>query len=189
MTDLTIPTFLKRSKTPKTAETPLSNIPSVPQDSKKASKPKAERLAKENTVQPRRSKLPVKDNAPPRQTAPAKRAKSEPKKPTAKVIELKAATPEKIRRAIIAKVPVAEKAVIQEPVKLDPEAVETAKAGHLPVPPEVTPKSSPAFKRILSDLIALAKKRDRDGLRAYNLTDRMALRRYRDLCVVALSSK
>jgi len=80
------------------------------------------------------------------------------------------------------------KATVQEQVKLDAEAIESAKAGHLPVPPEVTAKSSPNFKRILAALIALVKAKDIEGLRTYNLTDRMALRRYRDLSVIALQS-
>lgn len=188
MTDLTIPTFLKRSKTPKTVDTPLSNVPSTPQDPKKSPK------VVTNFKQPRKAKAPVKDNVPPKQTAPAKRAKSkvadfaEAKLKKAGAKETPGSKAFSKAMAEMKQKPTKEP-VIQKTVKLDPEAVETAKAGHLPVPPEVTDKSSAAFKRILGDLIALAKNKDRAGLALYNLTDRMALRRYRDLCVIALGSK
>lgn len=184
MTDLSVPSFLKRSKKAASVDQPLSNVPSTPQAPEKAPKVIATDLNRPKVVplpkKPRRSKQVVRDNPPPKQTAPAKRAKSvvtPTKKPAAKP------------RETVQKVIKSSKAVIQEPVKLDPEDVATAKAGHLPVPPTTSDKSSAKFKLILANLITMVKKGDVQALRAHNLTDRMALRRYRDLAVIALTSK
>jgi hypothetical protein len=72
-------------------------------------------------------------------------------------------------------------------------AMEAAKTGTLPVPPDFSAPTHARFRGKLEGLIALAERGDIEGLRDVRInpvsSSPKALARYRDLCVIALEAR
>jgi hypothetical protein len=71
-------------------------------------------------------------------------------------------------------------------------AVDAAKAGKLPTPPDFSKPTHARFRKTLDAIVAAAKAGDIKALKADKTepksSSRVALCRYRDLCIVALSA-
>jgi hypothetical protein len=72
-------------------------------------------------------------------------------------------------------------------------AMEAAKTGTLPIPPDFSAPTHARFRGKLEGLIALAERGDIEGLREVTInpvsSSPKALARYRDLCVIALEAR
>lgn len=114
----------------------------------------------------------------------------------------KAAKPAKAKKApVIADGEVAEANAAPKAAKPKAErplgkraAIEaSARAGHMPSPPDFTAATHERYRPKLAEVVALAKARDLKGLRAYEInpysTSPKAIKRYRDLAILALEAK
>lgn len=147
-------------------------------------------------------KTKTKRAAPPRKNrrgkaAPAKRvAKAKPKAVAKRKAPAKAAAPV-LNAATATKAQVAEALKIFSGQRVTPRqlaALEAAKAGVMPEPPDCSaPSWTPPYTRPRQALIDLAAAGDVPGLKAFPAktydSGFLALDRYRRLCIVALTAK